>query len=132
MIERKRRTLDLYKKVGAEARLFKHILTSFIVDVSCVLYSSDTDRWYKVERLAEALISNAEDQMFKDHPTLGNDYTDVFYGGLSLNPSSNVDIEVMKIMKSFVEDILAKINENLLPFNEKEGGHLNERAPLEK
>ena len=119
MIERKKRTLDLYKQIGAEARIVKQILTLFFVDVSSVLYAKDNDRAQKCDQVINSVISNAEDQMFRDYPRLGHDYINVFYGGLKQEPINEVDREIMTIAETYLVNLVAEINTgDKLPFDD--------------
>ena len=47
MIRAKDRTIDVYKRVGAEMRLLKSILSKVTVDVSKVLTATETDKLIK-------------------------------------------------------------------------------------
>lgn len=119
MIERKKRTLDLYKQIGAEARIVKQFLTRFLVDISRVLYAKDNDRALKYDQVINTIISNAEDQMFRDYPCLGHYYINVFYGSLKQEPINEVDREIMTIAKTHLVNLIAEITtEDELPFDD--------------
>ena len=47
MIRTKERTIDVYKRAGAEMRLLKSVLSKVTVDVSKVLSATETDRLLK-------------------------------------------------------------------------------------
>ena len=108
MVERRDRTLELYKTIGEEARLLKHFLTTFVVDSSKILYANDSDRLSAITHKIEKMISAMEDQMFRDYPDLGHDYINVFYGGLFGEAINSVDSEItqkisMNLLKTLVK-----------------------------
>ena len=68
MIRAKDRTIDVYKRVGAEMRLLKSILSKVTVDVSKVLSATETDKLIKeLDRIC-LICSKAEENMFQDYP----------------------------------------------------------------
>ena len=115
MIERSRRTLEMYKNIGAKARLLKWILRNLEVHSSNILYAKDNDRFAKARHTIDCLISQMEDQMFKDYPELGHDYINVFYGDLIYvdgKPSfgiNEVDDEVMSIAMEIVKGLVNEL-----------------------
>ena len=46
-----------------------------------------------------AVCSHAEDNMFRDYPELGNEYTDVFYGSVGSSPRNSLDEEIIEKAK---------------------------------
>lgn len=99
MIRAKDRTIDVYKRVGAEMRLLKSILSKVTVDVSKVLTATETDKLIKeLDRIC-LICSRTEENMFKDYPNLSNEYTDVFYGALNFEPRNEVDAEIIETAK---------------------------------
>ena len=132
MIGRKKRTLDLYKQIGAEARILKQILPQFLVDISKVLCANDNNRAWKYEQVMSSVISNAEDQMFRDYPSLGHDYINVFYGGLRQEPINEVDSEITMIARTYLVNLIADINtEDKLPFDDELTAEELEQCELE-
>jgi len=94
MLQKKDRTMDKYKKVGAEMRLFKELGGRMVVDASEVLSAQDTDTLLRILNRFDIVCSRAEDNMFRDYPELGGEYTDVFYGDVSDTPRNAVDAEI--------------------------------------
>ena len=94
MINKKERTLELYKLVGAEMRLFRTLGGNLAIHMSQVLLSTDTDKFMRVLQKIDEVRSRAEDNMFHDHPEVSNDYLNVFYGDLKHEPRTPVDAEV--------------------------------------
>ena len=107
MINKKERTIELYKLVGAEMRLFRTLGGNLAIHMSQVLLSTDTDKFMRVLQKIDEVRSRAEDNMFHDHPEVSNDYLNVFYGDLKHEPSTPVDAEVMAKAKE-AADVLFK------------------------
>jgi hypothetical protein len=110
MVTKSERTMELYKQVGAEARLLKALLTTFAVDSSKITYAKDSDRLSKNIREIEEMISGMEDQMFRDHPSLSNEYINVFYGTVSeeKQPLNSVDKEIRIIAEKTAKKLFDK------------------------
>lgn len=105
MIRAKDRTIDVYKRVGAEMRLLKSILSKVTVDVSNVMTATETDKLIKeLDRIC-LICSKAEENMFKDYPDLSNEYTDVFYGALNYEPRNEVDAEIIETAKRVADEL---------------------------
>ena len=105
MIRAKDRTIDVYKRAGAEMRLLKSILSKVTVDVSKVLTATETDKLIKeLDRIC-SICSKAEDNMFKDYPDLSYEYTDVFYGALNYEPRNEVDAEIIETAKRVADEL---------------------------
>ena len=106
MIKKKDRTIDLYKKIGAEARLFRRLASKLVVDSSKILSAEDTARLMNISQKINTMFLIMEDQMYSDHPDLGLDYTDVFRGDLDSKSRSNVDAEVKAIIANILHEIM--------------------------
>lgn len=105
MIRAKDRTIDVYKRVGAEMRLLKSILSKVTVDVSNVMTATETDKLIKeLDRIC-LICSKAEENMFKDYPDLSNEYTDVFYGALNYEPRNEVDAGIIETAKRVADEL---------------------------
>lgn len=105
MIRAKERTIDVYKRAGAEMRLLKSVLSKVTVDVSKVLPATETDKLIKeIDRIC-LICSRAEENMFKDYPNLSNEYTDVFYGALNFEPRNEVDAEIIETAKRVADEL---------------------------
>lgn len=105
MIRAKDRTIDVYKRVGAEMRLLKSILSKVTVDVSKVLTATETDKIINELDKICLICSKAEENMFKDYPKLSNEYTDVFYGALNYEPRNEVDAEIIETAKRVADEL---------------------------
>lgn len=105
MIRAKERTIDIYKRVGAEMRLLKSVLSKVTVDVSKVLTATETDKLIKALDRICLICSRAEENMFKDYPNLSNEYTDVFYGALNFEPRNEVDAEIIETAKRVADEL---------------------------
>lgn len=111
MLNKKERTMDRYKKAGAEMRLLKTICGKTAVDISLVLSAAGTDKFLKALRMIEEVSSKAEDNMFRDHPDLPDEYVDVFFGDTDKKPRNGVD-EMMIDMALEVASEYAKRKNN--------------------
>jgi len=105
-----KRTIDEYKQIGAELRLFKEIETRVSCDLGRVLNASDMKKLLRTRRLYDEVCSNAENNMYADHPELGGESTSVFYGALSGEPISKTDEEIRILAKKAAGDIFARKN----------------------
>ena len=91
MLNKKERTLELYLKAGSEMRLLKALGGKAAVDVSGVISATDADKLMKALRMIEEVSVRAEDNMFRDHPELPDEYVDVFFGDTDKKPRNSVD-----------------------------------------
>ncbi|MGN1114371.1 MAG: hypothetical protein ACI4RC_04545 [Oscillospiraceae bacterium] len=110
MINKKDRTLELYKTSGALMRLFKSVASELIVNISAVLKAEDTDKLIKLIDKIESLSSTAENNMFKDYPGLNNEYIDVFYGSLKGKPKNKLDEEIIQKAKELSKQLFDNKN----------------------
>lgn len=106
MIDKKDRTIDLYKRIGAEARFIKRMMCWFVVDSSKIMYAQDTEKLMNISRKMDTIISGMEDQMFRDYPELDHDYINVFYGAPDIETLNSVDAEVKEIMADMLRVIM--------------------------
>ena len=105
MINKKERTIELYKLVGAEMRLFRTLGGNLAIHMSQVLLSTDMDKFMRVLQKIDEVRSRAEDNMFHDHPEISNEYLDVFYGNFNGKPRNAVDAEVMEKAKEKADEL---------------------------
>ena len=106
MISRKERTLDVYENAGAWMRLLKTVGTETMTAISPVLSAKDTDRMLKALDTISLVCSDAEENMFRDHPHVSNEYIDVFYGNVSDEPRNKVDAGILKRVRKNLEKVL--------------------------
>ncbi len=99
MLQKNLRTIDEYKRAGAEMRLFKTLGSKLAVDISAVLSAQDSDKLVRYLNRIDEICSRAEDNMFHDHPQLGSEYTDVFYGSVGSSPRGPLDEEMIEKAK---------------------------------
>ena len=105
MLSKKERTMERYKKAGAEMRLLKTIGGRVAVDVSYVLSAADTDKFLKALRMIEEVCTKAEDNMFHDYPNLDGKYTDVFFGSINETPRNDVDRTVIEMARTMADEL---------------------------
>lgn len=107
MLAKKERTLDEYKRIGGEMRLFKSLGTKLVVDISKVVSATDCDSLMKALNRIDTICSKAEDNMFHDHPELGAEYTSVFYGTVNGEPRNAVDEEMIERARQAADGLFA-------------------------
>lgn len=105
MKRKNERTLDVYKEAGAYMRLLKTLGAKTATKADAVLASNETDKILRALDVIKELCSCAEERMFKDHPQIGSDYIDVFYGCLSMTPKNAVDKEVIERAKRIASEL---------------------------
>lgn len=96
MYTKKDRTLEEYKRAGGEMRLFKTLGTKMAVDLSKILSAADTDKLIHALNKIDEVCCKADDNLFRDHPDVGNEYTDVFYGSVGAAPRNALDAEMIE------------------------------------
>ena len=107
ILPRKARTLDVYKRTGARMRLCKEAATLAVCAMSGVLKADELAKAHRALTLLNEACSAAEDRMFQDHPYIGNEYINVFYGALSGSPASALDGEIRELAKDFADGFFA-------------------------
>lgn len=105
MINKKERTIDVYKQAGAEMRLFSELGGRLAIHISQALSAPDTDKFMRALRRIDEVCSRADDNMFHDHPEISNEYMDVFYGAVSGKPRNAVDAEVIARAKETADGL---------------------------
>ena len=105
MLRKSERTMDVYKKLGAEMRLLKNLGTTVAVEVSKVLSAKDTDKLLKALYTIDSVCSQTEDNMFSDHPELGGEAVDIFYGNLNEEPRNDTDREVIELARKYANEL---------------------------
>ena len=105
MIQKNRRIVDTYMKVGAKMRLFKTLGTKMTVEISRVLSASDTKKLMRALDKVDEICSRAEDNMFRDHPDLSDEYLDVFYGSTEMEPRNDVDRKVIELARETADEL---------------------------
>lgn len=105
MYTKKDRTLDEYKRAGSEMPIFKQLGTNLAANISKVLSAADSDKLLKALSKVDEICSRAEDNMFRDFPELGSEYTDVFYGCINDDPRNDLDAEIIKMARKTADDL---------------------------
>lgn len=108
MVGKSERTAELYKTAGAEFRLLKCVAARLSVDASKVLTAADTDKLLKAIWKIDQICSAAEDNMFRDHPDLSDEFLCVFYGILSQPAKNPVDASVAAEAKEVARGIFGE------------------------
>ena len=101
MVQKNKRTINVYLQAGASARLYKEAAR----DISKVLPSADTDKLLKLLNRIDAICSKAEDSMFRDHPDLSDEYLDTFYGDLRTEPRNDTDKKVIDLARETAQEL---------------------------
>ena len=97
MLRKKERTMEIYMKSGAMMRLYKMLGAKLLTEIGAVLSAADQDKMMRAMNKIDEVCSNAEDNMFRDHPDLSDQHIDVFYGCTNDRPRNEVDREVLKL-----------------------------------
>ena len=105
MIQKNRRTVDTYMSAGAKMRLLKTLGTRTAVEVSQVLSAQDTQKLMRALDKIDEVCSKAEDNMFRDHPDLPDQYLDVFYGTTEMEPRNEVDEKVIGMAREAADGL---------------------------
>ena len=107
ILAKKERTLETYKQIGAEVRLCKAAATKAACALGGVLTSDEYAKVRRALSLLDEAVSNADDRLFRDHPDVGDEYTNVFYGYLGGEPTSPLDEEVRTLAKEYADGLFA-------------------------
>lgn len=128
MISKQARTLEVYLSAGAMARLYNHIFSEAIHALSPVSKTADIDKLINLANKGTIarIISNADANLFTDHPEIGHDYVNVFYGGL-IGIYSDIDADIMTRIKKYIDDLSAAIKQELTKYNERRKHETNQR-----
>lgn len=108
MLDRKNRTMDRYVRAGASMRLLKETLNNAMLEASPVLSAKDTDMLYRYGIRIGMLCSRAEDNMLKDYPDMGREFSDVFFGAVNDTPSTDMDKDVMAKAKEMADGLFER------------------------
>ena len=107
MLNKDERTIAVYMKAGALMRLYKTIGAKLFDAIGTVISAADRKKLLCALHGIDAVCSNAENNMFRDHPDLSRQYTDVFYGSTELEPRSDVDKAVLAMAREIAKGITA-------------------------
>ena len=99
IMKKKERTLEEYKRVGAQVRLCKVVVARTVLALSRVLTAEEYVKVRRIIALLDEAASKADDRMFHDHPELGSEYTKVFYGVLCGPAITVLDKEIRQLAK---------------------------------
>lgn len=107
MDNKKKRTLEDYRYVGAQMRIFKLLVASLSESAHGIASAADNKKLKRAVDDINEVCFNLDEKMFKDFPDLGDDYLKVFYGELSDVPSNTVDAEQIALAKKIVKEYFA-------------------------
>lgn len=117
MYRKKKRTLEKYRRAGAEMRLVKELVVKLCKDSWGVASAVDNEKLSRARDLIREVCSNIEDNMFQDFPELSDDYVNVFYGDLKRQPANQVDAEQMALAEriaNFYFDETASVDKSVI------------------
>ena len=106
MLNKNKRTMEVYVEAGAYARLMTDIGVKAAVAMSKVLPAKESDRLVVLLNRIGEIKCKADDQLFRDYPDLGNEGTDVFYGTLRDGPRNKLDEEVIRKANSLIVELM--------------------------
>ena len=107
MYRRNRRTMELYKKAGAEMRLFKTMGAQLAVDIAPLLCAADRGRLDRIFDILSDVCRKADAAMFADHPGLDEAYTKVFYGTTDMEPRDDLEQELLALAREAADGLFA-------------------------
>ena len=105
MTNKNNQALDDYMRAGALMRLYKIVGAELYTTVGKVVSTADRKKLLHALHGIDTVCSNAEDNMFRDHPYLSDQYTNVFYGTTESEPRSEVDKAVLVMAREAAEEI---------------------------
>lgn len=105
ILPKKKRTLEVYKRAGAKVRLWKEVNARTVCALGGVLKSDEIAKVFRALSLLNEACSEAESRMFQDHPDIGDEYVNVFYGGLTGDPASALDAEIRRMARDFADGL---------------------------
>ena len=105
MLNKKERTLEMYKKVGAMMRLYKTLGVSLAVELSKVLPAKEADKMIGILQKVDIVCCRAEECMFSGYPQLGHEYFDVFFGDTKGKARNEVDAEIIARAKVIADEL---------------------------
>lgn len=108
MLRRTERTVEKYMKAGAMMRLYKNLGTRLYVEISGVLSAAEQDKMRRALNKIDEVCSKAEDNMFRDHPRLSDQYIDVFYGNVGDDPRNEVDRKVLGLAREVADGLFKR------------------------
>lgn len=91
--------MEMYVEAGAYARLLSDIGAKAAVAMSKILPAKESDRLVNLLHRFDEIKCKADDQLFKDYPSLGHEGTDVFYGTLDAKSRNELDADVISVAK---------------------------------
>ena len=86
-------------------RLYKTLGVKTLVELSSVISTADQDKMERAMRRIDEVCSNAEDNMFRDHPKLGGEYLSVFYGETFGSPRDAFDEKMIGLAKGAFDEL---------------------------
>lgn len=101
------RTMELYKKAGAEMRLFKTLGANLAVDIAPLLKAEDRDRLDRIFEILSVVCDKVDASMFADYPELDHKYNKVFYGTTCQEPRDDLEKELFALAMEAVGELFA-------------------------
>lgn len=89
-------------------RLFKTASSEVIATLSEVMPKQDYRKIMLAMDRVNQVCSDAEDRMFREHPELGDEYIDVFYGALKNDTRNDVDKKVVQMAHEMSEHLFGE------------------------
>lgn len=108
MLNSKDRTMDEYIKAGAAMRLLKSVGSKALTDVSGILSAKDQDMFINCLNKLDLICCRAEDNMLKDYPGMGCEFSDVFYGEVNDTPRTDMDRKVISKAKEIADELFER------------------------
>lgn len=105
MLMKKQRTMEIYKKVGAEMRLMKCMGNVLYVDLAKILPKKEIRKLHKALEKIHELAYTAENQMRMDCDCFEGNFWEIFSGPLKADPINHLDAEIIEKAKEAVNEL---------------------------
>ena len=106
------RTVEVYKKCGAEMRLLKTLAIRTMIDTGDILGAAGRDRFSRCLDDLSTICCQADENMFRDNPELPDEYIDIFYGTTEIAPRNALEKEILAIARQTAQELVVEEQED--------------------
>ena len=99
MLSKMERTTEVYMRVGAKMRLYKTLGAALTAEIGKILSKKDLESLFQAMKRIDEVCSRADDNMFRDHPEITDEYRDVFYGSTNREPVGSLDRRMISMAR---------------------------------
>lgn len=102
----KKKTPEMYKRIGAELRLLKSIGSKCFNELALIVPKKDVHKLGSALDKIDALCDDLENYMFRDFPELGKACWKTFSGSIvHYEPSDSTDKEIVTMAKEITDEL---------------------------